>query len=53
MPTKLSELGVGILDEETLKVLSLDATMRGTIELSFIRKLGVDDVYRIFEMANR
>lgn len=52
MPTRLSELGVGILDEETLKALSLDATMEGTVELSFIRKLGVDDVYRIFEMAN-
>ena len=52
MPTSLSELGVGILDEETLKALSLDATMEGTVELSFIRKLGVDDVYRIFEMAN-
>ena len=52
MPTSLSELGVGILDEETVKALSLDATMEGTVELSFIRKLGVDDVYRIFEMAN-
>ena len=52
MPTRLAELGVGILDEETLKALSLDATMEGTVELSFIRKLGVDDVYRIFEMAN-
>lgn len=52
MPTRLSELGVGILDEETLKALSLDATMEGTVELSFIRKLGVDDVCRIFEMAN-
>ena len=52
MPTSLSELGVGILDEETLKALSLDSTMEGTVELSFIRKLGVDDVYRIFEMAN-
>lgn len=52
MPTRISELGVGILDEETLKALSLDATMEGTVELSFIRKLGVDDVYRIFEMAN-
>ena len=52
MPTRLAELGVGILDEETLKALSLDATMEGTVELSFIRKLGVDDVCRIFEMAN-
>ena len=53
MPTCLSELGVGVLDEETLKMLSLDATMGGTIELSYIRKLKVDDVYNIFCMANR
>lgn len=52
MPTCLSELGVGILDEETLKKLSLDATMGGTIELSHIRKLNVQDVYQIFCMAN-
>ena len=53
MPTCLSELGVGVLDEETLKMLSLDATMGGTIELSYIRKLKVEDVYNIFCMANR
>ena len=53
MPTCLSELGVGVLDEETLKMLSLDATMGGTMELSYIRKLKVDDVYNIFCMANR
>ena len=53
MPTCLSELGVGVLDAETLKMLSFDATMGGTIELSYIRKLKVDDVYNIFCMANR
>ena len=53
MPTCLSELGVGVLDEETLKILSLDATMGGTIQLSHIRKLDVEDVYQIFCMANQ
>lgn len=53
MPTCLSELGVGILEEETLRELSMDATMGGTIELSHIRKLNVEDVYTIFCMANR
>lgn len=53
MPTCLSELGVGILDEKNLKKLSLDATMGGTIELSHIRKLNIQDVYQIFCMANR
>ena len=53
MPTCLSELGVGILEEQTLKKLSLDATMGGTIELSQIRKLNAEDVYHIFCAANR
>ncbi len=53
MPTCLSELGVGVLEEETLRVLSLDATMGGTIELSHIRKLNVEDVYQIYCMANK
>ena len=53
MPTCHSELGVGVLDDETLKTLALDATMGGTIELSHIRKLNVEDVYRIFCMANQ
>ena len=34
-------------------MLSLDATMGGTMELSYIRKLKVDEVYNIFCMANR
>lgn len=53
MPTCLSELGIGVLDKDTLKALALDATMNGTVELSFIRKLNVEDVYQIFCMANR
>lgn len=53
MPTCLSELGVGVLDDETLKELSLTTTAGGTMVLSHIRKLGVEDVYQIFRMANR
>ena len=53
MPTSLSELGVGVLDDENLKSLALDATMGGTLELSHIRKLKAEDVYKIFCMANR
>ena len=53
MPTCLSELGVGVLDDKILKALALDATMGGTVELSHIRKLNVEDVYHIFCMANR
>ena len=53
MPTCMSELGVGVLDEETLKELSLAATAGGTVELSHIRKLKTEDVYQIFKMANR
>lgn len=53
MPTSLSELGVGVLDEETLRKLALDATMGGTLELSHIKKLNAEDVYQIFVRANR
>lgn len=53
MPTCLSELGVGTLDEETMRALSLDATMNDTVQLSFIRKLKAEDVYQIYRMANR
>jgi len=31
----------------------MDATMGGTTQLSYIRKLNVEDVYQIFCMANR
>lgn len=52
MPTCLSELGIGILDEETLRSLAMNATAGGTMELSHIRKLNVEDVYEIFARAN-
>lgn len=53
MPTCLSELGTGILAEEVLRELSLDATMNGTVELAQIQKLNIEDVYQIFKNANR
>lgn len=53
MPTCLSGLGVGVLEDETLRMLSMNATMNDTIELSHIRKLKAEDVYQIFCMANR
>ncbi len=53
MPTCLSELGVGVLDDDILKELAMNSTADGKAELSFIRKLNVDDVYQIFCMANR
>lgn len=52
MPTCLSELGIGVLSEEVLRELSIDATMNGTVELAQIQKLNVDDVYKIFANAN-
>ncbi len=53
MPTCHSELGVGVLDDETLKQLAMNATIDGTMVLSHIRKLNVDDVYQIYCMANK
>lgn len=52
MPVCLSELGVGILNEQVLRELSMDATMNDTVRLAQIRKLDAGDVYRIFRGAN-
>ena len=52
MPTNLKELGVGVLDENVLRELSMDATQNDCVELSVIRKLKAEDVYQIFCMAN-
>ena len=52
MPTCLSELGVGVLSNEELKELALNATMGGTMVLSHIKKLNAEDVYEIFCRAN-
>lgn len=52
MPVGLKELGIGEVSEEELRELSMNATMGGTVKLSKIKELGVDDVYQIFQEAN-
>lgn len=51
MPVNLTELGVGELTENDLRELAMDATMNGTIKLSKIKELDVEDVYQIFQTA--
>ena len=53
MPTCLSELGVGIQEDENLKALAFNATAGGTLVLSHIKKLKTENVYHIFVRANR
>ncbi|XCP84334.1 iron-containing alcohol dehydrogenase [Roseburia hominis] len=53
MPVNLGELGVGKLSEEELRELAGKATMGGTVKLSKIKELDVNDVYKIFQAANR
>ncbi|MDY2663226.1 MAG: iron-containing alcohol dehydrogenase [Bariatricus massiliensis] len=45
MPVGLKELGIGEISEKELRELSMNATMGGTVKLSKIKELGVDDVY--------
>ncbi|MEE1086979.1 MAG: iron-containing alcohol dehydrogenase [Schaedlerella sp.] len=52
MPISLSELGIGILSDDVLMELSMDATMNGTVKIAQIQKLGLEDVYQIFSNAN-
>lgn len=52
MPTSISGLGIGVLEDETLKELALDATMNDTVRLSLIRPLSAEDVLEIFRKAN-
>ena len=52
MPVGLKELGIGEISEKELRELSMNATMGGTVKLSKIKELGVDDVYQIFQEAN-
>lgn len=51
MPVNLKELGIGEATDAELRELSMNATMGGTIKLSKIKELGVDDVYQIFQGA--
>lgn len=52
MPVNLPELGIGELSDEELKELAMNATMGGTVKLSKIKELDVNDVYRIFQSAS-
>lgn len=52
MPTSLGELGFGVLEDPVLRELAMDATQNGAVELSVIRRLRTEDVYRIFRKAN-
>lgn len=52
MPTCLSELGIGVQEEEVLRKLAMDATMNDTLVLSHLRKLKAEDVYQIYVKAN-
>lgn len=51
MPVNLKELGAGDVTEDELRELSMDATMGGTVKLSKIKELEVEDVYQIFQAA--
>ena len=50
MPTSLYELGVRPTEGD-LRALAIDATMNGTVKLSRIKPLGVNEVERIFRNA--
>ncbi len=52
MPVNLKELGVGPVTDEDLMELARDATMGGTVRLSKIKELDVNDVYEIFQKAS-
>lgn len=53
MPVSLPELLNSRQPEEVLLALAMDATKDDSVKLSHIRKLGAQDVYQIFAMANR
>lgn len=50
MPTSLEELGITPTDED-FRALALDATMNGTVKLSRIKPLGVQEIERIYRRA--
>ena len=53
MPTCIPELGVGKVSDADLRELADNATMGGSLVLSHIRKLGMEDVYNIYCLANK
>ena len=52
MPVNLKELEIGTLGDDTLMELAMNATKGGTVKLSKIKELDVNDVYQIFQSAN-
>ncbi|MGN0404338.1 MAG: iron-containing alcohol dehydrogenase [Bariatricus sp.] len=52
MPVSLKELEIGELTDDALMELAKNATKGGTIKLSKIKELDVNDVYQIFQSAN-
>ena len=52
MPVNLKELEIGTLSDDTLMELAMNATKGGTVKLSKIKELDVNDVYQIFQSAN-
>ena len=53
MPTCIPELGVGKVSDADLRELADNATVGGSLVLSHIRKLGMEDVYNIYCLANK
>ncbi len=51
MPVSLKELGLADPDEETIRKLSLHATMNDTVKLSRIRPLSAADIAEIYRAA--
>lgn len=51
MPVNLKEIGISEISEEELMELALDATMKGTVKLTKIKALDVNDVFEIFKSA--
>ena len=48
----MKELEIGTLSDDTLMELAMNATKGGTVKLSKIKELDVNDVYQIFQSAN-
>jgi alcohol dehydrogenase YqhD (iron-dependent ADH family) len=53
MPTRFTELGIGVQSEEALRDLAERCSRGGTATIGSLRKLGRGDIYEIYSMANR
>jgi len=52
MPTSLSELGIGVLSEDELRIISKKCTWQGTRTIGQFKVLNEEDVYQVYKMAN-